>query len=76
MERDADAPPLRAQVALQGQARESLREVGHPKHRLFVPIVRQNGRNGSDDSGNGDRGNTRGSRRRVGRSPRKKPAGN
>ncbi|HEY6107715.1 MAG TPA: polyphosphate kinase 1 [Gemmatimonadales bacterium] len=76
VERGAEAPPLRAQVALQGQARESLREVGHPKHRLFVPIVRQNGRNGGDDSGNGARGNARSSRRRTTRSPRKKPAGN
>lgn len=76
VERGADAPPLRAQVALQGQARESLREVGHPKHRLFVPIVRQNGRNGAGDGGNGERGNRRGSRRRAGRPPRKKPAGN
>ena len=38
---------------LQGQARDSARELGDRKHRLFVPIVRQVGRNG----GNGGAGN-------------------
>ncbi|MGE5760068.1 MAG: polyphosphate kinase 1 [Gemmatimonadota bacterium] len=73
--RDPDAPPRRAQVELQGQARESLREVGHPKHRLFVPIVRQNGRNGGNDDGNAARGGARRSARRPAARSRKKPTG-
>jgi polyphosphate kinase len=70
--RGAEEPAVRAQVVLQGQARESAREIGETTHRLFVPIVRLAGRNG----GNG--GQTRATRRprRPGsRSPsRKKPA--
>jgi polyphosphate kinase len=46
--RKPDEAPLRAQVALQGLARESAREGGGPRHRLFVPIVRQSGRNGGN----------------------------
>ncbi len=62
--RAADEPPIRSQVVLQGQARESAREVGDRKHRLFVPIVRQGGRNG----GNG------GDAHRVRRPRRRQPA--
>jgi polyphosphate kinase len=72
VERGPDAAPLRAQVALQGQARDSAREVGDPKHRLFVPIVRQGGRNGG---GNGVGGRARRPARRSSpRQTRKKPA--
>jgi polyphosphate kinase len=61
-------PPIRSQVVLQGQARESARELGDRKHRLFVPIVRQAGRN----DGNG--GDAQRARRTAGRKPaRKKP---
>jgi polyphosphate kinase len=60
--RAPDEPAVRAQVVLQGQARESAREVGETKHRLFVPIVRQGGRNGGN-----------GSARSVGRRPNKRP---
>ncbi len=42
----ADDAPIRCQVVLQGHARDSAREMGDRKHRLFVPIVRQAGRNG------------------------------
>jgi polyphosphate kinase len=70
-ERAPDAVLLRAQVALQGQARDSAREVANPKHRLFVPIVRQGGRNGG---GNGAGGSARRPARRTsGRPTRKKP---
>ncbi|MGH7537846.1 MAG: polyphosphate kinase 1 [Gemmatimonadales bacterium] len=68
--RGVDETAVRAQVALQGQARESAREVGETKHRLFVPIVREAVRNG----GNGAR-QASGRRTRRGRHPaRKKPA--
>jgi polyphosphate kinase len=62
---------VRSQVVLQGQARESAREMGDRKHRLFVPIVRQAGRNG----GNGvDTERARRPRRPAGRqTTRKKP---
>jgi polyphosphate kinase len=74
VERGPDEPPLRSQVVLQGQARESARDVGDPKHRLFVPIVRQAGRNG----GNGGRTvERRPSRRAAARQTRrKKPSPN
>ncbi len=39
---------LRSQVVLQGLARESAREVGETGRRLFVPILRAPGRNGSE----------------------------
>jgi polyphosphate kinase len=39
---------FRSQVALQGLARESAREVGETGRRLFVPIMREPGRNGGD----------------------------
>ena len=70
--RGAEEPAVRAQVALQGQARESAREIGETPHRLFVPIVRLAGRNG----GNGGQPRaTRRPRRPGSRSPsRKKPA--
>ena len=70
--RGADEPAVRAQVALQGQARESAREVGETPHRLFVPIVRLAGRNG----GNGGQGAAARRPKRPGsRAPaRKKPA--
>jgi polyphosphate kinase len=70
--RGADEPAVRAQVALQGQARESAREVGETPHRLFVPIVRLAGRNG----GNGGQGSAARRPKRPGtRAPaRKKPA--
>ena len=70
--RGADEPAVRAQVVLQGQARESAREVGETPHRLFVPIVRLAGRNG----GNGGQGSTARRPKRPGsRAPaRKKPA--
>jgi polyphosphate kinase len=72
VERGPDTAPLRSQVALQGQARDSAREVGDPKHRLFVPIVRQGGRNGG---GNGAGGRARRPARRSSpRQTRKKPA--
>jgi polyphosphate kinase len=45
---EAGATGLRSQVALQGLARESAREVGEAGRRLFVPIMREPGRNGSD----------------------------
>jgi len=71
--RAEDVPAVRSQVVLQGQARESAREMGDRKHRLFVPIVRQSGRNGG--SGNGQDGQrTRRPRRGTARQPaRKKP---
>jgi polyphosphate kinase len=71
--RPEDVPAVRSQVVLQGQARESAREMGDRKHRLFVPIVRQSGRNGG--SGNGQDGQrTRRPRRGSARQPaRKKP---
>jgi len=69
--RSADEPVVRAQVALQGQARESARDVDDTKHRLFVPIVRQSGRNGGNG---GARSAARRPRRPAARSPsRKKP---
>ena len=40
--------PVRSQVVLQGLARESAREIGENGRPLFVPILRQGGRNGSD----------------------------
>ena len=46
--RGPDEAPVRSQVVLQGLARESAREVGETRHRLFVPIVRQAVRNGGD----------------------------
>jgi len=69
--RSAEEPAVRAQVALQGQARESAREVGETPHRLFVPIVRLAGRNG----GNGGQGAAARQPKRPGtRAPaRKKP---
>jgi polyphosphate kinase len=74
VERGPDELPLRSQVVLQGQARESARDVGDPKHRLFVPIVRQAGRNG----GNGGRSVERRPTRRAATRPtrRKKPSPN
>jgi polyphosphate kinase len=70
--RAAAEPPIRSQVVLQGQARESAREVGDRKHRLFVPIVRQAGRNG----GNGDDARrVRRPRRSAGRQPAGKKPG-
>jgi polyphosphate kinase len=73
-ERGPDEPELRSQVVLQGQARDSARDVGDTKHRLFVPIVRQNSRNG----GNGARSVAgRPARRPATRkNRRKKPAPN
>ncbi len=69
--RGPDEPLVRAQVALQGQARESAREVGETPHRLFVPIVRLAGRNG----GNGKQRGVRRPKRPGSRAPsRKKPA--
>jgi polyphosphate kinase len=69
VERGPDEPPLRSQVALQGQARDSARE-GDAKHRLFVPIVRLAGRNGGNGAKTEER---RGARARVKRqSARKK----
>jgi polyphosphate kinase len=69
--RAADEPPIRSQVVLQGQARESARELGDRKHRLFVPIVRQAGRNGGNGGGTQ---RVRRPRRTAGRQPaRKKP---
>jgi polyphosphate kinase len=68
--RSPDEAPVRSQVLLQGQAREQAREVGEPHHRLFVPIVRQAGRNGSK-GGAGARRTRRPGGRAVGR---KKPA--
>jgi polyphosphate kinase len=69
--RTADEPAVRSQVVLQGQARESARELGDRKHRLFVPIVRQAGRNGGN-GGDGQR--VRRPRRSASRQPaRKKP---
>jgi polyphosphate kinase len=47
--------PVRSQVILQGQAREQAREVGEPRHRLFVPIVRQSGHNGGKHAPGGRR---------------------
>jgi polyphosphate kinase len=72
--RGPDDPPLRSQVVLQGQARDSARDVEDPKHRLFVPIVRQAGRNG----GNGGRGAERRKARRATtrQTRRKKPSPN
>jgi len=74
VERGPDEPPLRSQVVLQGQARESARDGGDPKHRLFVPIVRQAGRNG----GNGGRSVERRPPRRAAmrQTRRKKPSPN
>jgi polyphosphate kinase len=70
--RGADEPAVRAQVALQGQARESAREVGETPHRLFVPIVRLAGRNGGNG---GQRAAARRPKRPGSRAPsRKKPA--
>jgi polyphosphate kinase len=67
----SDDAPVRSQVVLQGQARESAREVGDRKHRLFVPIVRQAGRNG----GNGaDQERARRPRRTAGRPAARKKA--
>jgi polyphosphate kinase len=69
--RAPDTAPLRSQVELQGHARESARGAADPKHRLFVPIVRQGGRNG----GNGGRLTERSRTRRPSRQTRrKKPA--
>jgi polyphosphate kinase len=71
--RPEDAPAVRSQVVLQGQARESAREMGDRKHRLFVPIVRQSGRNGGEGNGQ-DSARTRRPRRGSARQPaRKKP---
>ncbi len=44
-------PAVRSQVVLQGLARESAREVGEHGRPLFVPILRQSGRNGSGTDG-------------------------
>jgi polyphosphate kinase len=67
--RAPDDAPVRSQVILQGQAREQAREVGEPRHRLFVPIVRQSGRNGGKGRA-ASRPARRGSGRQAGR---KKP---
>ncbi|HET9706748.1 MAG TPA: hypothetical protein VFP39_00450, partial [Gemmatimonadales bacterium] len=70
--RAAEDPAVRAQVVLQGQARESAREIGEAPHRLFVPIVRLAGRNGGNG---GQRAAVRRPKRPGSRSPaRKKPA--
>ena len=70
--RGPDEPAVRAQVALQGQARESAREIGETPHRLFVPIVRLAGRNGGNG---GHAGAVRRPKRSGSRAPaRKKPA--
>ena len=44
-------PAVRSQVVLQGLARESAREVVEHGRPLFVPILRQSGRNGSGTDG-------------------------
>jgi polyphosphate kinase len=68
--RGADEPLRRSQVELQGQARESARGVGDPKHRLIVPIARGGGRTG----GNGARPTERRPARRARPTRRKNPA--
>ncbi len=70
--RAADEPAVRSQVVLQGQARESAREMGDRKHRLFVPIVRQAGA-GRNGGNGGDGQRNRRTRRPAGRPARKKP---
>jgi len=66
--RGPDETPVRSQVVLQGQARESAREVGETR-RLFVPIARGSGRNGGDGKKSVAR-----RRRAAGRTPeRRKP---
>jgi polyphosphate kinase len=63
---------LRSQVVLQGLARESAREVEETGRRLFVPILRQPGRNGSDGKQKKPVGARRGPRGLGRHTPRKK----